>query len=47
MVYGVSERDLATLLTVTSVLVIVSLMASVVPALRATNVSPLAVIREE
>lgn len=47
MVYGVSERDLATLLTVTSVLVIVSLVASVVPALRATKVSPLAVIREE
>ena len=47
MVYGVSERDLATLLTVTSVMVIVSLAASVVPAMRATKVSPLAVIREE
>jgi ABC-type antimicrobial peptide transport system permease subunit len=47
MVYGVSERDLATLLTVTSVMVIVSLAASVVPALRATKVSPLAVIRDE
>ena len=35
MVFGVSERDLATLLTVTSVMVIVSLAASVVPAIRA------------
>ena len=47
MVYGVSERDLATLLTVTSMMVVVSLAASVVPAMRATKVSPLAVIREE
>ena len=47
MVFGVSERDLATLLTVTSVMVIVSLAASVVPAMRATRMSPLAVIREE
>ena len=44
MVFGVSERDL---LTVTSVMVIVSLAASVVPAIRATRVSPLAVIRKE
>ena len=42
-----SERDLATLLTVTSVMVIVSLAASAVPAMRATRVSPLAMIREE
>ena len=44
MVFGASERDL---LTVTSVMVIVSLAASVVPAIRANRMSPLAVIREE
>jgi putative ABC transport system permease protein len=44
VVFGVSERDLA---TVTSVMVIVSLAASVVPAMRATRMSPLAVIRKE
>jgi putative ABC transport system permease protein len=47
MLYGVSERDLATLLTVTAMMVLVSLAASVIPAMRATRVSPLAVIREE
>lgn len=47
MVYGVSSRDMVTLLFVTSLLVVVAFAASLVPALRATKISPLAVIREE
>jgi ABC-type antimicrobial peptide transport system permease subunit len=47
MVYGVSARDTATLVSVMALMVVVSLAASVVPAVRATRVSPLAVIREE
>jgi predicted permease len=47
MVYGVSARDTATLVSVMALMVVVSLAASLVPALRATRVSPLAVIREE
>jgi predicted permease len=47
MVYGVSARDGATLVSVMVLMVGVSLAASVVPAMRATRVSPLAVIREE
>jgi putative ABC transport system permease protein len=47
MVYGVSSRDTMTLLFVTSLLVVVAFAASLVPAMRATKISPLAVIREE
>jgi ABC-type antimicrobial peptide transport system permease subunit len=47
MVYGVSARDGATLVSVMVLMVCVSLAASLVPAVRATRVSPLAVIREE
>ena len=47
MVYGVSARDGATLVSVMALMVVVSLAASLVPAVRATRVSPLAVIREE
>lgn len=47
MVYGVSSRDTATLVSVMVLMVLVSLAASLVPAVRATKVSPLAVIREE
>jgi len=47
MVYGISSRDTATLVSVIALMVCVSLAASVVPAVRATRVSPLAVIREE
>jgi ABC-type lipoprotein release transport system permease subunit len=43
----VSARDTATLVSVMALMVVVSLAASVVPAVRATRVSPLAVIREE
>jgi predicted permease len=47
MIYGVSSRDLATFLTVTILLILVSLCAGLIPALRATHVDPLAVLREE
>ncbi|HXC95438.1 MAG TPA: ABC transporter permease [Edaphobacter sp.] len=47
MIYGVSSRDLATFLAVTVLLIVVSLGASVIPALRATRVDPLTVLREE
>jgi putative ABC transport system permease protein len=47
MVYGVSSRDTLTFLTVTALLVLVALVASLIPALRATQISPLAVIRDE
>lgn len=47
MVYGVSSRDMLTFLAVTVLLVLVSFVASLVPAFRATRISPLAVIREE
>jgi predicted permease len=47
MIYGVSSRDLATFLAVTILLILVAFGASLIPALRATRVDPLAVIREE
>lgn len=47
MIYGVSSRDLVTFLAVTMLLIVVSLGASVIPALRATRVDPLTVLREE
>jgi putative ABC transport system permease protein len=47
MIYGVSARDLVTFLAVTMLLIVVSLGASVIPALRATRVDPLTVLREE
>jgi predicted permease len=47
MIYGVSSRDLVTFLVVTVLLIVVSLGASVIPALRATRVDPLTVLREE
>jgi ABC-type antimicrobial peptide transport system permease subunit len=47
MIYGVSSRDLVTFLTVTMLLILVSFGASLIPALRATRVDPLAVLRDE
>jgi putative ABC transport system permease protein len=47
MIYGVSSRDLTTFFAVTILLILVSLGASLIPALRATRVDPLAVLREE
>lgn len=47
LVYGVSSRDMATLIAATFLMVAVSLAATLIPAVRATRVSPLAVLREE
>jgi ABC-type antimicrobial peptide transport system permease subunit len=47
MVYGVSARDTATFIAVTALLVVVALLASLIPALRATHINPLTVIRDE
>jgi putative ABC transport system permease protein len=47
MVYGVSSRDTLTFVAVTALLVLVAFVASLIPALRATRISPLAVIRDE
>jgi ABC-type antimicrobial peptide transport system permease subunit len=47
VIYGVSIHDLATFLAVTMLLILVSFGASLIPALRATRVDPLAVLRDE
>jgi putative ABC transport system permease protein len=47
MIYGVSSRDLLTFVAVTLLLIVVSFGASLIPALRATAVDPLEVLREE
>jgi putative ABC transport system permease protein len=47
IIYGVSVRDFATFAIVTLLLIVVSLAASIIPALRATRVDPLAVLRED
>jgi len=47
LIYGVSSRDLTTFLLVTTLLVLVSFFASLIPALRAIRVDPLAVLRED
>jgi putative ABC transport system permease protein len=47
LIYGVSSRDLVTFLAVTLLLILVSFAASLIPALRATRVDPLAVLRDE
>ena len=47
LIYGVSSRDLVTFLAVTMLLILVSFAASLIPALRATRVDPLTVLRDE
>ena len=47
LIYGVSSRDLVTYLAVTMLLILVSFAASLIPALRATRVDPLTVLRDE
>jgi putative ABC transport system permease protein len=47
MVYGISSRDALTFVAVTVLLLLVSFAASLSPAVRATRISPLAVIRDE
>jgi putative ABC transport system permease protein len=47
MIYGVSSRDPVTFVGVTVLLILVSFAASLIPALRATRVDPLTVLRDE
>jgi putative ABC transport system permease protein len=47
LIYGVSSRDLVTFVAVTMLLILVSFAASLIPALRATRVNPLVVLRDE
>jgi ABC-type antimicrobial peptide transport system permease subunit len=47
MVYGVSTRDTLTFVAVTALLILVAVAASLIPAMRATHIDPLAVIRNE
>lgn len=47
VIYGVSSRDVATFVSATVLIVLVSFVASLIPALRATRVDPLAILREE
>lgn len=47
LIYGISARDLTTFLCVTVLLVLIAFTASLFPALRATRVDPLTVLRDE
>jgi putative ABC transport system permease protein len=47
LVYSISSHDSVTFVVVTVLLILVSFVASLVPALRATRVDPLAVLRDE
>jgi putative ABC transport system permease protein len=47
MVYGVSAHDALTFTAVTALLIGVAFAASLIPALRATHIDPIAVIRNE
>jgi putative ABC transport system permease protein len=47
VIYGVSARDAATFATVALVMTAVGLLASTLPAYRATRVDPMKTLREE
>lgn len=46
VIYGVSARDFATFASATLLIVVISFLASLIPALRATRVDPLKVLHE-
>jgi ABC-type antimicrobial peptide transport system permease subunit len=47
LIFGVGARDAATYLAVSAIVIAVGLLASVVPAYRATRVDPLDALRTE
>ena len=47
LIYGVKPTDLGTFMTVSLALVLVSFLASVIPAYRATRVEPVTTLRDE
>ena len=47
VIYGVSARDLLTFVTVAAMMTFIGLLASAVPAYRATRVDPMKTLREE
>jgi predicted permease len=47
VIYGVSARDFATFASATLLIVVISFLASLIPALRATRVDPLKVLHED
>ena len=47
LVYGVSTTDFGTLLVVSLLLLVVALLATILPAYRATRVEPVQILREE
>jgi len=47
MVYGISTTDLTSMLGGAVLLLIVSVMASLIPAMRATHVHPVEILRQE
>jgi putative ABC transport system permease protein len=47
LIYGVSTRDVISFVTVPAVLLLVSMLACVVPAMRATRINPIDALREQ
>ncbi|HEX3121281.1 MAG TPA: hypothetical protein VHP80_19435, partial [Candidatus Acidoferrum sp.] len=47
MLYGVTPYDPFTLITVVAVVLLIAFVASLIPAVRASRVEPMQVLREE